>query len=160
MLKIEKNKYVVYNYEGLIVLLTTYKEEGEALNNVYCRTYLNNKNLSNEYIENNLDKSLGLKDKIKAAYKRSIFNRNLTEEVVLAGEILKPVYLGQEVLKIKEDEITRMIRDCLKEGKFVCGFEFITGVNVCATDDELRDILKGFEKLENEHKKRVTIKSR
>lgn len=158
MLKIGENKYVVYNCDGLIVILTFHKEKGEIMQNAYFKTYENRKNISNEYIEDNLEKSLSIKDKFVAAYKKSFFNRNLSEEIILAGEILKPVYLGQEVLKTKEDEITRMIRDCVVKGDFISGFETSNGINVKVSNGELSEIVEGFERMEQEHKKRVPIR--
>ena len=160
MIQVGKNKYIVYNCDSLIVILKKYIKEGERLNDAYFMTYANNKNLSNEYIEENIGKQLSVKDRIKAAYKRSIFNRTISGETVLAGEILKPVYLGQEILKSREDEITAMVMGCLNGGKFISGFYMSNGIHVSATDEEIEEMIKGFEALEIEHKKRIPSKIR
>ena len=160
MIKIGENKYIVYNCNCLIVLFKIHVKEGEKLNSVYFETYDNNKNLTNEYIEENIEKSLSFKDKIRVAYMRSAFNRKSGNELVLAGEVLKPVYLGQEILKTREDEITSMVMDCLDEGEFISGFDMTNGIHVKATKEAIEKIIKGFETLEREHKKRITTKLR
>ena len=160
MIKVGENKYIVYNCNSLIVLFKIHIKDEERLNSAYFETYANNKNHSNEYIKKNIEEPLSIKDKLKAAYKRSVFNRTIRNEIVLAGEILKPVYLGQEILKTREDEITSMVMNCLSEGEFISGFDMTNGIHVNATKDELEKIVKGFEVLEREHKKRINPKLR
>lgn len=160
MIKVGENKYIVYNCNYLIVLLKTHIKEGEKFNSVFLETYANNKNLTNEYIEENIEKSLSIKDKIRVAYIRSTFNRTLGNELVLAGEILKPIYLGQETLKFREDEITSMVMSCLDDGEFISGFDTTNSIHVKATKEAIEKIIKGFETLENEHKKISISKSR
>lgn len=164
MVQIDINKWIVYNNDGLLIFMEAYSNEDKSIENdniILFRTYLNDKNLSEDYIKTNLKKSLSLKDKIVAAYKKSPFHRTFTGERVIAGEIIKPIYIQNEILASKADEITNMIKSVLTQGKLVANLDMTNGFRVegCSLD-EMTGFFNGFESLQNKHSNTPSKKGR
>lgn len=162
MIKLGGNEYIVYNKDGIMVLVTAKnktaeqtveKEKGlvDKNNRIDCsiryRLLKNDKNMSNEYILKNANKKLSEKDKQKLD---KLNEQNyLGKFYSIAGEICKDYrgYAHLNVCKLIWGVIEKNIKNISAYDKNNFEEHPFTNFIFCNMD-EFKNILEDFDKLE------------
>ena len=146
MIKWSATQAIVYNSEREVIVLWKVKEEDGFY---YMDFYKNQEHLTNEDIEDNLKKSLSLKDKLEVAWKKSIFNRSFNGDAVFAGKIWRENYFDKN--NIHHREIFDTIRKSLSCAKFYNNLQRTWELKDCSPE-EIKAIVTNLHELEIKHK--------
>ena len=164
MLKIEKNCWIVYNKDGVLVTIGVHNRDNNRNVNklkgyervsilddeydnsdytLYWDVWDNKTNMTNEQIKENIDKKLSLHNYATLKYKKSIFNRTLSRYLIAGGQLLEPSHNLQVI-----DLIYNTI--CLHFDKDAICWTYryqSSGFTYC-TREQAKQVLKTFEQME------------
>jgi len=146
MLQLSENKYIVFNENNSTVILCKGPQ-----NEVCFKFYQNPDNLSNDYIIQNLNKPLCLKDKIKYCRYVSRFSRTFGFGTILAGRMFEPLYCIDNH-KNTYIELENTILSSLPDGKYSGGRNMSNFVTTTCSPEVLEEIVSKFQELEKKHR--------
>lgn len=149
MIKINENADIVYNAKQTMITLN----KNTKGNEYFFMFYRNRDNISDEYIKNNLNEHLRLKDKIKIMLDKSPLNRNYKGYMALAGKVWYPLTCNFEANK-QHCEIWDTIANSMTDGQIVKSGDIMGQyLRVVCPENELQNIVNNLAKLEKKHKK-------
>ena len=164
MLKIDKNCWIVYNKDGVLVTVdvynrdnnkNVYKVKGYAEMSILDDEYdnsdyslhwdiWNNKSkMTNEQIRVNIDKKLKLKDFLTLKYKTSIFNRVVEFFTVVGGQLLEHSHNEQVI-----DLIYNTICSHFDKNAICWQYRYQNHGYTYCTREQAKQVLKTFEQME------------
>lgn len=165
MLKIEKNCWIVYNKNGVLVTIEVCNRDNDKnfnklkeydrisiLNDEYDNSdyvllwdvWDNKLHMTNSQIKQNIDKKLSFKDCLTLKYKTSAFNREVKAFMVVGGQLLEHSD-DEEII----DLIYKTICSHFDKNSKCWQYRFQpTGFTYC-TREQAKQVLKTFEQMEN-----------
>lgn len=139
-------EFLVYNDNESAVIMRTSKND----NSTYFLFYKNPDGLSREYIIQNLNKSLSLKDRIKYATSLNPFGRHFHGITILAGRVWEPLYCVNENTE-KYKQLENVILSSLPDGKYSGGRNMCNFVRINQPQEVVNNIISKYQNLENEY---------
>ena len=151
MIKINDMNYIIYNDLETLILFTDHRED----NIPSCiEIFDNKKQLPNEYLKQNVDKKLSLKDKMIVLYHKSPMCRIVHFDSVFCGhrfetqqcnEKLEPKF--REIYETLTKSIDDEYLDLASLGHTSNFHSFY------CSNNEVEDLFENFKKLEEKHRK-------
>ena len=164
MLKIEKNCWIVYNKDGVLVTVGVHNRDNSRNVNklkgyermsilddeydnseytLYWDVWNNKTNMTNEQIKKNIDKKLSLKDYLTLKYETSIFKRTFRVLLVVGGQLLEHSRNEQVI-----DLIYNTICSHFDENAICRQYRYqSSGLTYCSRE-QAKQVLKTFEQME------------
>ena len=164
MLKIDKNSWIVYNKDSVLVTVEVGNRDNEKnvnklkgyqrisiLDDKYDNSeyslqwniWNNKKNMTNEQIKENIGKKLSLIDYATLKYKTSNFNRTLARFLVVGGQILEPSYNEQAI-----DFVYNTICSHFDKDAICWQYKYQSSGYTYCTREQAKQVLKSFELIE------------
>ena len=164
MLKIEKNCWIVYNKDGVLVTIGVHNRDNNRNINklkgyerisilddeydnsdytLYWDIWDNKTNMTNEQIKANIDKKLSLRDYVTVKYKTSIFNRVLAKFLVAGGQLLETSHNEQTI-----DLIYNIICSHFDKDSICRQYRYQSSGYTYCTREQAKSVLKTFEQME------------
>lgn len=165
MLKINKNAWIVYNKNDVLVTIIVYNRDNDEniyklkgydrpsiLDNEYDNSdytllwdvWDNKSHMTNAEIKQNIDKKLSLKDFLTLKYKTSIFYRVLEFFIVVGGKLLKHSHNEEAI-----DFIYNTICSHFDRNSKCWQHRYRPMGSTYCTREQAKQVLKTFEEMEN-----------
>ena len=139
-------EFLVYNDKESAVIMRKSKND----NSTYFLFYKNPDGLSREYIMQNLNKNLCLKDRIKYATHLNPFGRHFHGITILAGRVWEPLYCVDENAE-KYKQLENVILSSLPDEKYSGGRNMCSFVRINQPHEVVNDIISKYKNLEAEY---------
>lgn len=150
MIKINNEMYIIYNFDKMLIILKDINVNEQKSS---VMIYENKKNLSNQQIEKIVNKKPSLKDKIVLAYNKSLFDRALSDDIVLIGERFKPLECNKDN-ECKFKDVYETTKNSLIDGGLILDGGYSYNLhNFKYSQQDLFELIENFRKLEDKHRK-------
>lgn len=150
MIKINDMNYIIYNDLETLILFTDHRED----NIPSCiEIFDNKKQLPNEYLKQNVDKKLSLKDKMIVLYHKSPMCRIVHFDSVFCGHRFETQQCNEKLEpKFREiyETLTKSIDD---EYLDLASLHTSNFHSFYCSNNEVEDLFENFKKLEEKHRK-------
>lgn len=164
MIKIDKNDWIVYNKEGILVTIGVHNRDNDRNVNklkgyerssildrefdnaeytLYWHIYDNKSAITNEQIKENINRKLGLKDRLKIQYETSIFKRRFRSFLAVSGQLFEHSHNVQAI-----DSIYDIISSHFDKDAISSGFVHQSMGYVFCSREQAKQVLQTFEQIE------------
>lgn len=165
MIKIAKNEWIVYNKDSILVTIGVHNRDNDRNVNklksyerpsildsefdnaeytLYWHIFDNNSAITNEQIKENINKKLGLKDRLKVQYETSIFKRTYKSFLAVGGQLFEHSHNVQAI-----DLIYDIISSHFDKDAISGGFVHQSMGYVCCSREQAKQVLQTFEQMEH-----------